>query len=151
RREAALGRRARDPAPPRAGGRMSASLAGLGVVVTRPKRAAEPLAARLAAAGARTWIFPALEIEDVPPDAALEALLRDIGRFDLAVFVSANAVEKAIPAVRRVAAWPTGLRVAAVGEATAEALRNSGMPSVISPSQRHDSEALLALPQLQDV
>ena len=130
---------------------MSGRLAGLGVVVTRPKRAAEPLAARLAAAGARTWIFPALEIEDVPPDAALEALLRDIARFDLAVFVSANAVEKGVAAVRRVASWPAALRVAAVGEATAEALRNSGMARVISPSQRHDSEALLALPQLQDL
>jgi uroporphyrinogen-III synthase len=127
-------------------------LAGLGVVVTRPRRAAEPLAARLAAAGACPWVFPALEIEDVPPDAALEALLRDIGRFDLAIFVSANAVEKGMAAVRRAGArWPAGLRVAAVGEATAEALRNSGMAAVISPSQRHDSEALLALPQLRDV
>ena len=130
---------------------MSARLAGLGVVVTRPRRAAEPLAARLAAAGARTWIFPALEIEDVPADPGLEALLRDIARFDLAVFVSANAVEKGLAAVRRVAQWPASLRVAAVGEATAEALRNSGMAGVISPSQRHDSEALLALAQLQDV
>jgi len=130
---------------------MSARLAGLGVVVTRPRRAAEPLAARLAAAGARTWIFPALEIEDVPADPALEALLRDIARFDLAVFVSANAVEKGLAAVGRVAQWPASLRAAAVGEATAEALRNSGMAGVISPSQRHDSEALLALAQLQDV
>lgn len=130
---------------------MSTRLSGLGIVVTRPRRAAEPLAARLAAEGARTWIFPALEIEDVAPDPALEALLRDIGRFDLAVFVSANAVEKGIPAVRRVAEWPANLRVAAVGEATAEALRNSGMARVISPSQRHDSEALLAMPQLQAV
>ena len=130
---------------------MSARLAGLGIVVTRPKRAAEPLAARLAAEGARTWVFPTLEIEDLAPDAALEALLRDLGRFDLAIFVSANAVEKGIAAVRRIAAWPAALRVAAVGEATAEALRNSGISEVISPSQRHDSEALLALPRLRDV
>jgi uroporphyrinogen-III synthase len=38
-----------------------------------------------------------------------------------------------------------------VGEATAQALRNSGIAQVISPSERHDSEALLGLPQLQVV
>jgi len=128
-----------------------APLAGLGVVVTRPRRAAEALAAKLTAAGAATWIFPALEIEELPRDAALDETLRGIAAFHLAIFVSANAVEKGLEAVRRVAAWPAGLRVAAVGEATAEALRNSGLGPVISPSQRHDSEALLALPQLHDV
>src|SRR5205085_343425 len=40
---------------------------------------------------------------------------------------------------------------AAVGEATAEALRNSGFPRVISPHERHDSEALLQEPRLRAV
>ncbi len=41
--------------------------------------------------------------------------------------------------------------VAAIGELTAEALRNSGFASVISPRDDFDSEALLALPELQAV
>jgi uroporphyrinogen-III synthase len=41
--------------------------------------------------------------------------------------------------------------VAAIGAATAEALRNSGLGPVISPAERHDSEALLGLAPLQVV
>jgi uroporphyrinogen-III synthase len=41
--------------------------------------------------------------------------------------------------------------VAAIGEATAHALRNSGVERVISPADRHDSEGLLGLAPLQAV
>ena len=37
--------------------------------------------------------------------------------------------------------------MAAIGEATAQALRNSGFERVISPLERHDSEQLLARDQ----
>jgi len=126
-------------------------LEGLGVVVTRPLAAAEPLAAALAREGAKTWLFPALAIEELGPDEALAKLLGDLGRFDLAIFVSANAVEKGLACVKRFGAWPDAIRVAAIGEATAQALRNSGLADVISPRERHDSDGLLALPQLRDV
>ena len=126
-------------------------LEGIGVVITRPEAAAEALAAPLAAEGAKVWLLPALAIQDVAPTPALASLLADLARFDMAIFVSANAVEKGLAAARRHGAWPEGLRVAAVGEATAQALRSSGIAQVISPSERHDSEALLALAQLQVV
>jgi uroporphyrinogen-III synthase len=126
-------------------------LEGFGIVVTRPEAAAEALAAPLAAEGAKVWLLPALEIEDVAPTPALDSLLADLARFDMAIFVSANAVEKGVAAARRHGAWPRGLQVAAIGEATAQALRNSGMERVISPVERHDSEALLGLAQLQAV
>lgn len=124
-------------------------LEGLGVVLTRPRAAADALAAPLAREGARVFIFPALAIEDLPLTAPLERLLADLSRFQMAVFVSANAVEKGLAMVARIGPWPPRLRVAAIGEATAEALRNSGFAAVISPQERHDSDALLALPQLQ--
>jgi uroporphyrinogen-III synthase len=128
-----------------------ARLEGLGVVVTRPRSAGEPLAAALAREGARTWLFPALAIEDVEPTEQLRTLLSGIFRFDMAIFVSANAVEKGLAMARRFAPWPGSIGVAAIGQATAEALRNSGLANVISPPDRHDSEGLLALAQLQDV
>jgi uroporphyrinogen-III synthase len=128
---------------------MTARLEGLGVVLTRPQTAADALAAPLEREGARVILFPALAIEELKLTAPLEQLLADLARFDLAVFVSANAVEKALAMVRRIAPWPPRLQVAAIGEATAEALRSSGFAAVISPHERHDSEALLALPQLQ--
>ncbi|HEY2629578.1 MAG TPA: uroporphyrinogen-III synthase, partial [Usitatibacter sp.] len=126
-------------------------LEGVGVIVTRPRSAGEPLVAALSREGARAWLFPALAIEDVEPDAALRDLLMGIARFDLAIFVSANAVEKGLAATRRFASWPGAMRTAAIGEATAEALRNAGVQGSISPPERHDSEGLLALAQLRDV
>jgi uroporphyrinogen-III synthase len=126
-------------------------LAGLGIVLTRPHHAAEAFAAPLAREGARVIQFPTLAIEDIPVTAALERVLARLASFDLAIFVSANAVEKGLAAARRAGTWPPMLRVAAIGEATAEALRNSGIAEVITPAERHDSEALLGLAPLQVV
>ena len=128
-----------------------ARLHGVGVVVTRPHAAAEALAAPLAAEGATVWLLPALAIEDLAPTEALARVLGSLARFDMAIFVSANAVEKGIAAARRLAPWPQGIRIAAIGEATAQALRSAGLGPVISPAERHDSEALLALAPLQVV
>jgi uroporphyrinogen-III synthase len=126
-------------------------LEGLGVVITRPREPAEALAASLTREGARPIVFPALAIEDAVPSPETEAALAALGRSSLAIFVSAHAVLKGLAAARARGPWPAGLAVAAVGEATAEALRNSGFARVISPRERHDSDALLALPELQSV
>ena len=126
-------------------------LDGVGVVVTRPHAAAEALAAPLAAESATVWLLPALAIEDLQPGAALDKLLANLAQFDMAIFVSANAVEKGLAAARRHAPWPQGIRIAAIGEATAQALRNCGLGPVISPAERHDTEALLGLAPLQVV
>ena len=126
-------------------------LEGIGIVVTRPHAAAEALAAPLAAEGARVWLLPALAIEELRPRAEVEAILDDLARFDMAIFVSANAVEKGLAAARRHGPWPGRIAIAAIGEATAQALRNCGLGPVISPAERHDSEALLGLAPLQAV
>jgi uroporphyrinogen-III synthase len=129
----------------------AARLQGVGVVVTRPRAAAEALAAPLEREGARVWQLPALAIEDIEPNAAAARILATLAQFDMAIFVSANAVEKGLAAARRFGPWPAAITVAAIGEATAQALRNSGIGPVISPAERHDSEALLALAPLQVV
>jgi len=126
-------------------------LQGLGVVITRPRGAAEALAAALEREGAHAFVFPALSIEPVESSPALEAALAGLETCDLAIFVSANAVELGLAAARRRASWPGSARVAGVGEATAQALRNSGFGEVISPTERHDSEGLLACRELQAV
>lgn len=126
-------------------------LQGLGIVITRPREPAEALANALEGEGARAFVFPALAIEDIAADAGLEAALEALDSAGLAIFVSAHAVARGLAAARARAAWPAGLEVAAVGEATAAALRNSGFDAVISPPERHDSEGLLALARLQSV
>lgn len=130
---------------------MSGRLDGLGIVITRPRAAAEPLARALEREGARAFVFPALEIEDVAPSGATLSALAGLATASLAIFVSANAAERGVALARSAGAWREDLCAAAIGEATAESLRNSGLREVISPAGRHDSEALLALPRLQAV
>ncbi|HXZ48982.1 MAG TPA: uroporphyrinogen-III synthase [Usitatibacter sp.] len=126
-------------------------LEGLGVVITRPRAAAEALAAALEREGARPFVFPALEIDGTAPSPRTGEALARLPGCALAIFISANAVEHGLALARSRGAWPAGTRVAAVGEATARALRNSGFAAVISPTERHDSEGLLALPELRAV
>jgi uroporphyrinogen-III synthase len=129
----------------------SLPLAGLGVVITRPRAAAETLAATLSAAGARAFVFPALAIEPLGEAPELGRALGGLATCDLAIFVSANAVEHGLAAARSHGVSPAQVRVAAIGEATARALRNSGFDAVITPEGRHDSEALLARDELKAV
>jgi uroporphyrinogen-III synthase len=120
-------------------------------VVTRPREPALAAARALEREGARVFVFPALAIEDVGPDPALESALDGLASASVAVFVSANAVVKGVAAAKRHGPWPECVEVAAVGEATAQALRNLGFERVISPADGQDSEALLRTPRLQAV
>lgn len=127
------------------------SLAGRHVVVTRPAGQAAHFAEALVDAGAIPVLFPVLEIRALDdPAPLLEAALRLDG-FDLAVFVSPNAIEKALAVILARRAWPPGVRVAALGKSSERALAAHGIGGVISPPLRFDSEALLELPELIDV
>lgn len=125
-------------------------LTGVGVLVTRPAQQADELCALIEAAGGHAVRFPTLAIS-APPDAvAARAALAALEQYDLALFVSANAVDQAL-ALRPAADWPVGLRYAALGVGTARALARQGLPTPLTAPPPHDSEALLALPRLQDV
>jgi len=114
------------------------SFAGRGVLVTRPRELAQPLAELIERHGARAIAFPAIEIEPLPAPAAL-ARLRE---FDLVIFVSPSAV-------RAAGELPRGLPAAAVGAGTARELEKAGVRQIVVPASGADSEALLAAPQLQ--
>jgi len=130
---------------------MSGALAGRAVLVTRPAGLARRLATLLRAQGGETVLLPAIEI--VPPEgrAKLDAAIDHLEGFDIVVFVSPTAVEKANAAVRARRDWPTRLKYAAVGSATAIALREIGVADVLAPQGRGDTEALAALPELADI
>ena len=123
-------------------------LHGVGVIVTRPPRQAERFAARLAALGARPIVWPAIVILPPADPAALAAVHERLQRFDMAIFVSANAVEYGAPGGAR---WPEGLPIFAPGVGTAEALEAVGLPAATIPRTSFDSEGLLALPALCEV
>lgn len=126
-------------------------LSGVRVLVTRPAHQAQGLIEILRAAGAQPLSFPVVEI-DAPEDmAALIAIVDRLQEFDLAIFISANAVNKAMNLIRARREWPASLGVACVGKGSAKELKHFGFAQVISPQGRFDSEALLALPALQTV
>ena len=124
--------------------RESFPLAGRGILVTRPREQAAGLAQLIEQAGGRAHLFPAIEIQDLPPPEALARL----PQFDLAVFVSPTAVSKVMS---RLHAWPRALRAAAVGAGTRRELERHGVANVISPQEGADSEALLKEQELQQV
>jgi uroporphyrinogen-III synthase len=127
------------------------SLAGRHVVVTRPAGQAAHFANALRDRGAIPVLYPVLEIralEDVAP--VLDAAIR-LDSFDLAVFVSPNAIEYALALILPRRAWPSALRVVALGKSSERELARHGIHDIISPPLRFDSEALLELPELIDV
>ena len=127
------------------------SLTGRAVLITRPKHQSGPLADLVRHNGGEPVLFPTLEIQPVDPTLEMQAILERLAEFDLAVFVSINAVQHAMPLIRRLGGWPHGLRAAAVGQGTARELRAQGVADVLLPGDGADSEALLARPELQAV
>jgi uroporphyrinogen-III synthase len=120
------------------------SLAGRGVVVTRPRELAEPFVQLLEQRGARALVFPAIEIQPLPPAPQLGR----VAEFDIVVFVSPSAVRVAL---RALPPWPGGLAGAAIGSGTKRELERAGIAPVIAPAAGADSEALLAAPEMQHV
>lgn len=134
---------------------MSAALQGRHIVVTRPAGQAAHLAEALVAAGAVPVLFPVLAIEALSDTTALGAAAIELDRYDLAVFVSPNAVRFGLDAILARRAWPPQLRVATVGHSSEAALQAHALGGqerqVLCPQDRYDSEALLELPELQDM
>ena len=128
---------------------MSLPLAGKTIVVTRPRAQAADLARAIAEQGGVPLIFPLLEIEAAADPAPLGQAAECLGDYALAVFISPNAVAYSLPVLLAGREWPAGLVPAAVGQGTVKALAARGVAGCIAPTERFDSEALLALPELQ--
>lgn len=126
-------------------------LAGRGIVVTRPAHQATALADMIRGAGGNPILFPVLEILDVADLQPLIEVIERLDDYDLAVFISPNAVVRALNQVTARRSWPAGLRVAAVGKGSVKELRRFGINDAIAPARAFDSERLLDLPQLQQI
>ena len=121
------------------------------MVVTRPEAQAGPFCKWLELAGARVTRFPAIEIRGPEDPGPLRTVMARLSGFDIAVFVSANAVQRVVPGVQSRGPWPRRLRIAAIGASTARTLEVLGLPPDIVPESRFDSEALLESDALQTV
>ena len=125
-----------------------APLAGRTIVVTRPREQATALAQEISAVGGTPLIFPLLAISPVPDSSALQEVLPRLSDYFLAIFISPNAVDYAVPAILAHRPWLAGLTPAAVGPGTVKALLAHGVNNCLVPKDRFDSEGLLALPEL---
>ena len=160
-------------------------LAGRKILVTRPRDQAEPLVQKIIQAGGIPLLFPLLEIAPVLDAKTLHAQVSRLSQFNLAVFISPNAVKYGVTAIRAAGdlpcplanmgieplgarsadgrqlpqsagfasnvSLPPALKIATIGQGSAQALHELGIAHVIAPTERFDSEGLLALPELQNV
>lgn len=123
------------------------------VVVTRSKGGEDALAARLRELGAE--VREVQSIAFVPPADAgpLDVALRDLGRFDWAVFASATAVERTLDRMRSLgidAGALARLRLAAVGPATADRLaRDVREPDLVPAEAKGEAMAAALAPHVR--
>jgi uroporphyrinogen-III synthase/uroporphyrinogen III methyltransferase/synthase len=120
-------------------------LVGRRVLVTRAAHQAGKLSEGLRALGAEPVEVPVLEIR--PPESfeALDAALHGLGGYDWLILTSANTVRALVDRASSLEvtfAQPSSLRVAAVGESTAEAARKAGLTVSFVP-ESYVAESLI--------
>ncbi len=129
-------------------------LFGKQVLITRAREQSADLAGAIRATGAMPVVEPMIELAPIEGEAecaAVDAVVADLGAYTCLVFTSSNAVRFF---VRACGGEPgpessppplaPGARVFCIGEATARAALDAGMPVHLIASGRSDAEALLA-------
>jgi uroporphyrinogen-III synthase len=120
-------------------------LAGRRVLVTRAAHQAGTLSDALRELGAEPVEVPVLEIQPPANLAPLDRALRTLDSYDWLILTSANTVRALVERAQvlglTLASEPR-LKVAAVGEATAAAARNAGLPVALVP-ETYVAEALV--------
>lgn len=119
------------------------------LLLTRPAEECQTLAAVLAEQGIYSSSLPLLAIEPLAETAEQRATILKLDSYCAVIVVSKPAARLAIELLKRY--WPqapTAQLWFSVGAATAQILDDYGL-SVHCPTEADDSEALLALPALQ--
>ena len=106
------------------------------VLVTRTRTQAGALSDLLTRRGAQAIELPTIEIRGLEDNTPLDQSLRRLGRYDWAIFASANAVRAVFDRLGELGldtrAFGT-TRVGAIGPATAAALREQGIVADLMP------------------
>lgn len=128
---------------------MTNTLHGARILVTRPAAQAANLCRLIEHAGGVSWRFPTIEISASQPD---QSVLLMAQHCDWLIFTSTNAVDFAIKAFNgKMPGFNGSPRIAAVGQATAQALTDAGWQVDCVPVSEFSSEGLLAEAALQDI
>jgi uroporphyrinogen III methyltransferase/synthase len=121
-------------------------LAGKRILITRAAEQAAGLSRLLEAEGAEVMTLSAISIEPAADAAALDRAIAEIERYQWVIFTSANGVRAFVERLHRAALdWRAfkGVRLGAIGPATAETLRASGVQPDFMPDE-YVAEAIIA-------
>jgi len=113
------------------------------ILITRPRAQADGFAEKLRAAGFEPIFFPVIEIQSIENNVALELALEKLNCYEWVVFTSVNAVdivfdEYSVFFLKENA----GVRFAAIGPKTAQALRKYSIEPDFVPEE-YVAEAIL--------
>ncbi len=120
-------------------------LAGRKIVVTRARKQAGSLSARIEALGGEVIELPTIEILPPTDFVAFDGALVRIESFDWLIFTSVNSIEPFLARLAHVGKTLRDLqklKIAAVGSATAERLTAAGVSLTLVPT-RYQAEGLL--------
>ncbi len=129
-------------------------LSGKTIVITRPTHQSKELAALISTNNGSSILFPVFEIADPTDTRPLLKQIERLSEFDIAIFISANAVRAAMKFIEVSDSdhqLPATTRLAVVGNATAASLASFGRPADIFPQNKYNSEALLAVEEMINV
>jgi len=117
------------------------------VVVTRDEPSDGPLSSQLRELGLAVLSWPVMRVGAPQDGAPLEDALARAAHFDWIVFASRHAVAAVTTRLRTT---PVGVRVAAVGAATAEALRARGWRVHVVPGEASAAALVAALAPMME-
>lgn len=128
------------------------SLAGMGIVVTRPVHQAEGLCRLIESLGGKAIRFPTLVISEPRDPAFAQGIIDHLEDYQMAIFTSVNAVHWGLRwGLEKRFSKLLQLQRVAIGKATAQALAQYNAPAQWVSPPPFNSEALLDLPALQFV
>ena len=114
------------------------SLAGKRILITRPRAQAADLFDRLAALSAEPILFPTIEIAPLDDYTALEQAIARLETYHWVIFTSVNgvaAVWQRLTGAGKNERTFDGIKVAAIGPATAQALEKRGIRAEFIPEE----------------
>jgi uroporphyrinogen-III synthase len=115
------------------------------IVITRPRKQAQPFAEKLRLLGAEPIVFPTIAVSPVNDTSSLDQALYDLASYDWMVLSSVNAVESVWARLEalQIQELPQTLKIAAVGPKTATSLSKRGVQPNFVPEE-YKAEAMLS-------
>ena len=123
-----------------------------GIVITRPSHQTGEIKALVNDHQGHPIEFPLLEIQSKSQNETFQNIVLKLNDYDWAIFISSNAVQFGMPAVKHAFhTLPESTKFAAIGPSTQKALKLFDVNHVLIPEENFDSEGLLATEEMNDI